>query len=159
MSTTSLLHPLLFLLALALSPAGAAQVYSWKDASGKVHYGDRPPAEKQPQARRVPGAPAETEDVAAARKAAAERQFAERDKQARAAERAHQPAEDPAQAKARAENCTRARSNLAGLESGLIRFGVDARGERIALDGAAREAELARARKSVAEWCAPPTAR
>ncbi|MBS3935341.1 MAG: hypothetical protein KGZ43_04135, partial [Sulfuritalea sp.] len=101
----------------------------------------------------------ETEDVAAARKAAAERQFAERDRQARVQQEAKQPAEDRAAAQNRAQNCTRARSNLAGLESGLIRFGINEQGERFALEGAARAEELARARKSVDAWCGPPAAR
>ena len=35
----------LLLLALAASFAAHAQVYKWTDPSGKVHYGDRPPAE------------------------------------------------------------------------------------------------------------------
>ena len=28
----------------ALTPAGHAQVYTWKDETGRVHYGDQPPA-------------------------------------------------------------------------------------------------------------------
>ncbi len=147
---------LLSLIALALVPlSGQTQMYSWKDANGKIHYGDRPPTEKQTQARKVQGAPSETGDVAAARKASAERQFEEREKQ----ESAKKPAEDPAQAKVREENCQRAKSNLAALESGQIRFSTNAKGERIALDGAVRETELARARKSVDDWCKPPAAK
>ncbi|MFN4148831.1 MAG: DUF4124 domain-containing protein [Rhodocyclaceae bacterium] len=143
---------LFFLLPLA----SAAQVYSWKDASGKVHYGDRPPAERQTQVRQLPGAPAVTPDVEAARKAAAERKFVEREKQVK--EEGSQIAEDRAQAKIRAENCQRAKNTLAALESGEIRFALNEKGERIALDGATREAELSRARKSVADWCSPPAA-
>jgi len=143
------------LLVLWLLPTLAvAQMYSWKDAAGKLHYGDRPPAERQ--ARTVRGAPPATEDVDKARQAAAERQFGEREKQARTEETSQQQPEDPAQKKLRAENCQRARNTLAALESGQVRFSSDAQGERVALDGAAREAELARARKSVAEWCKPP---
>ncbi|MFN6961102.1 MAG: DUF4124 domain-containing protein [Rhodocyclaceae bacterium] len=141
---------LLFLLPLV----SAAQVYSWKDASGRIHYGDRPPAERQAQVRQLPGAPSATPDVEAARKTAAERQFSQREKQAEG--EARQAPEDPAQAKLRAENCQRAKSTLAALESGEIRFGLNEKGERIALDGAARQAELSRARKSVADWCSPP---
>lgn len=155
----SLILSLSSLIFLALPLASQAQMYSWKDANGKIHYGDRPPAEKQSQARKVQGAPSETGDVAAARKTSAERQFDEREKQAKAEESGKKPPEDPAQAKVREENCQRARSNLAALESGQIRFSTNAKGERIALDGAVREAELARARKSVDDWCKPPTAK
>lgn len=145
---------LLSLIALALVPlSGQTQMYSWKDANGKIHYGDRPPTEKQTQARKVQGAPSETGDVAAARKSATERQFDEREKQAKAEEGAKKPAEDPAQVKIREENCQRAKANLASLESGQVRFSINDKGERIALDGAVREAEMARARKSVDDWC------
>lgn len=150
------LLPVSPILLLLLPIDATAQVYSWKDASGKIHYGDRPPAERQAQVRRVPGAPAATADVEAARKSVAERQFAEREKQATGESK--QAAEDPAQQRIREENCRRARATLAALESGEIRFSLDEKGERIALDGAAREAELSRARRSVADWCSPPPA-
>ncbi len=136
-------------LLLALPCAASAQVYSWKDASGKVHYGDQPPAERSAQSRKLPGAPAMTDDVEAARKASAERQFSERDKQAKAGQETGKPSETPAQAKDREANCRQSRANLAALESGQIRFSHNAKGERIALDGAVREVELAKARKSV----------
>ena len=155
----SLILSLSSLILLAFPMTSPAQMYSWKDASGKVHYGDRPPAEKQTQARKVQGAPSETGDVAAARKASAERQFDEREKQGKAQESAKKPAEDPAQAKIREDNCKRAKANLAALESGQARFSINDKGERVALDGAVREAELARARKSVDDWCKAPPAK
>jgi hypothetical protein len=147
----------LFVLGLPLASQG--QLYSWKDASGKVHYGDRPPAEKQTQARKVPGAPPATSDVEVARRASAERQFEEREKQAKEQEGAKKPAEDPAQVKQREENCQRAKATLASLESGQVRFSINDKGERVALDGTVREAELSRARKSVDSWCSPPAAK
>lgn len=151
------LVPLISLLAFALLPGtGQGQVYSWKDASGKVHYGDRPPAERQPGSRKLPGAPVETADVEAARKASAERQFSEREKQGKAEESAGKPPETPAQARERAANCRQAKAGLAALESGQMRFSLNDKGERVALDGGAREAEIAKARKSVDSWCKPP---
>lgn len=143
-------------LTMLLPLAATAEVYSWKDASGKIHYGDRPPAERQAQARRLPAAPSATADAAAARKEMAERKFAEREQQA-AGEPKPAP-EDAAQAKIRTENCQRAQATLAGLESGQVRFMLNEKGERVALDGAIREAELARARKAVEDWCQPPAA-
>lgn len=152
----SLLSPLL----IALVPAAvAAQVYSWKDASGKIHYGDRPPAERNVESRKLPAAPSATGDAEAARKASAERQFDEREKQGKAQESAKKPPEDPAQAKQREENCRRAKANLAALESGQARFTTDDKGERVALDGAVRDAEITRARKNVDDWCKPPAAK
>jgi hypothetical protein len=149
--------PLISLIAFTLLPtAGQAQVYSWKDASGNIHYGDRPPAERNTQPRKLPNAPAATDDIEAARKASAERQFGEREKQGKAEESAKKAPEDAAQAKQRAENCQRAKASLAALESGQARFTLDDKGERVALDGTVREAELARARKTADSWCKPP---
>lgn len=155
MTARSTLIATIALFSLVFIPSlSQGQVYSWKDASGKIHYGDRPPAERQPDARKLAPAPA-SDDIAAARKAAAERQFNEREKQAKAGDSTRKP-EDPAQAKQREANCRQARSNLAALESGQIRFSTNEKGERIALDGSVREAELAKARKSVDDWCKPP---
>jgi hypothetical protein len=138
--------PLIISLTLALAPlAGEAQVYSWKDADGRTHYGDRPPAEAQAGKRRLTTAPAADPDNALKPPAAQPAQPA-----------AKKPAETPEQMREREENCNRSRLHLADLESGQMRFVRNADGERVAIDGGAREAELARARKSVAEWCQPP---
>ena len=157
MTTRSTIIATIALFSLVFIPGlSQGQVYSWKDATGKIHYGDRPPAERQPDARKLAPAPA-SDDIAAARKAAAERQFNEREKQAKTEDSARKP-EDPAQAKQREAKCRQAKSNLAALESGQYRFTHNDKGERVALDGAVREAELARARKSVDDWCKPPAA-
>jgi hypothetical protein len=148
------------LMALTLLPlSGQAQVYSWKDANGKVHYGDRPPVEQQAQSRKVQGAPVATDDVEAARKATVERQFKEREQQGKAEEGTKKPPEDPAAAKQRQENCRTAKNNLASIESGVTRFRINEKGEREALEGSTRQAELAQARKAVKEWCSPPAAK
>lgn len=147
--------PPAILLILSLIPvAGLSQVYSWKDANGKVHYGDRPPAAKQGDARKLAAPP--QVDVEAERKALNERQLAEREKQQKAQDEGKKTQETQAEARKREEGCRQAKTNLAAIESGQVRFTIDAKGERIGLDGAARDAEIARARKAMSEWCAPP---
>jgi membrane protein involved in colicin uptake len=144
-----------YLLIAAFLPAlSCAQVYSWKDANGKVHYGDRPPAAQQTEARKLAAPP--PVDAEAERKALNERLMADREKQQKAQEEGKKKQESQTEAKKRAEGCQRARSSLAAIESGQIRYALNAKGERTALDGAARETEIARARRAVSEWCAPP---
>jgi Domain of unknown function (DUF4124) len=151
--------PLISVIALTLLPSfGYGQAYSWKDASGKIHYGDRPPAEKKAEVRKLAPAPMTTDDVEAARKAGADRKMDEREKQSKAQEDAKK-SEDPAQAKQREDNCRQARANLTAIESGEVRFSINDKGERVGLDGSVREAELAKARKSVDDWCKAPVAK
>lgn len=152
---TARLAALLALFVCATLPtAASAQVYSWKDASGKVHYGSQPPA-GQAEARKLAAPPPPTADQAAAQKAAAERQMSEREKQQKAQEDAKKGQEDQAMARERAENCRQAKAALASLESGQSRYTLNDKGERVALDGAVRDAEIARARKNADSWCKP----
>jgi hypothetical protein len=152
----STIHPYV-LLFLSLFPlTGFTQVYTWKDASGKVHYGDRPPVEQKSDSRKLTSPPPETAGADAARKAEVERQLSEREKQQKTTNDAKNIQLSPAETKQRADNCQQAKSSLAAIESGQVRFSSDEKGGRIALEGAAREAELGRARKAVESWCAPP---
>jgi hypothetical protein len=142
-----------FVLIALLPVSGLAQVYSWKDANGKIHYGDRPPAERQADSRKLAAPP--PVDVEGIRSANAEKQLVEREKQQKAKESASKAEEDQTATRQREENCRQAKSSLAALESGQIRFTMNAKGERTALDGATREAELGKARSSVDSWCKP----
>ena len=130
-----------------------AGVYTWKDANGKIHYGDNPPAEKQSTSRQI-SAPPPVDD--SAQKALAEQKMLEREKQLKTEEKGKATKEDPAQAKLRASYCQEAKGNLAAIESGEVRYGIDSKGERFALDGQSRESELNKARKAVTDWCSPP---
>ena len=129
----------------------AAQLYSWKDADGKVHYSDEPPAEKTPARKVAP--PAAGDGDPAARHSLAEQEMASRKKQKEAQEAADKAAKDKTTADERRVQCDRAQGNLRSIESGEARFTVDSKGERVGLDGAVREAELAKARKAAESWC------
>ncbi|MDO8933694.1 MAG: DUF4124 domain-containing protein [Rhodocyclaceae bacterium] len=144
-----------FLLPLALvlhSLTVAAQLYSWKDADGKIHYSDEPPPAKT-QARKVAPPPAPSADPAATRKNLAEMEMASRKKQKEAKDSAAKAEKEKADTEERRINCDKAKGNLQSIESGLTRFTTNAKGERVALEGAVRDAELASARKAADEWC------
>ena len=139
---------------LVLPLAAIAQVYTWRDANGKIHYSDQPPADRGAQSRRLAPS-ADSDDVAAAPKAASDRR-AESDKQAADAKAKQAEADrnriEDAQ---RQEACERSRTNLYGIQSGQIRFRMTPSGEREALDGSVRDAELAEAQRAVDINCAP----
>ncbi|MBU1235359.1 MAG: DUF4124 domain-containing protein [Gammaproteobacteria bacterium] len=144
---------------LVLPLVANAQVYRWKDASGKVHYSDQPPAERSIGSQRLAPPTSYSDDVEKATTATADKRE-EAGKQAKeTAEKNAKVEQERAEEAVRQENCQRARQNLAGMESGQIRFRMSASGEREALDGDVREAELASARRAVETNCSPrPTA-
>jgi molecular chaperone GrpE (heat shock protein) len=132
--------------------AAIAQMFKWTDEQGKVHYSDKPPAGKT-EVKKVAPAALPATDPATARQALAEREMEARKKQKETKEAADKAEKAKAESEERKENCSRAKADLESIESGLNRFTVDAKGERVALEGAVREQELARARKSVDSWC------
>jgi len=146
----SLIATLLFVPAVAM-----AQVYTWKDATGKIHYSDQPPAERNVGSRTLRPSLSESDDVAAAEKGATEKKAAAAKKAKESGENAAQAEQERANDAIRQENCNRARQNLAGIEAGQIRFRITASGEREALDGDVRDSELATARHAVEVNCAP----
>lgn len=145
-----------FALSLAISLvalSATAQVYSWKDADGKIHYSDQPPAGKSKDSRKLGPAVQAPEGAAEARQAQAEKAIEERKDSQKAKEAAAKAEKDKAAAAEKKQQCERAKTALSGLESGATRFTTGPNGERVALDGAARAAEVANARKAADSWC------
>lgn len=141
------------LLLLLLSSAVAfGQIYSWRDAEGKMHYSDTPPTGAEAKTIKVP-ATGNDDGGAAARKSLAEKEMDFKKRQTAAAEAAAKADKDKQTDEQRQTNCTQARNALQGLESGQIRFKADSSGGRVGLDGALRDEEIARARAAVQSWC------
>jgi hypothetical protein len=167
------------LFALAVAPATAQ--WKWRDASGQITVSDLPPPKgipdkdvlerpAPPSVRRPapptpttpPGVAAAAAPASAASAAAAgagpgrTALEAEVDARRRAAERdaaARTKAEEKRLAEQRAENCARARSQIAALESGQRIARFNDKGEREVLDDDARAQELRRAREVAAADC------
>jgi len=147
------ISPLLVFLLLPLSVA--AQVYTWKDASGKVHYSDQPPGDKgQPTRTIAPGSPT-VEDSAQVRKQMADKRLDADQKTKDAKDVAAKAEKRRLEDEQRARDCERAKIDLQGIESGQIRFRMGANGEREALEDTSREAELANVRRVVEVNCSP----
>ncbi|MBK6612838.1 DUF4124 domain-containing protein [Ottowia sp.] len=143
---------------LAASTAVTAQ-YQWIDPDGRRVFSDRPPPAEVP-ARNVLSQPRGASTVAA-RAAPAPAQYPagvdkaleEKKKQADAAEAARKKAEETKLATARADNCKRAQSAKAGLDSGVRIARTNSQGEREILDDAQRAAERQRVQQIIASNC------
>lgn len=137
-----------------LPSAAGAEVFTWKDASGKTVYSDKPPLEKVPSARelRARGSAGGETVTAPARKADdATTSGSPPEGGAAPAKSAEQL---KAEADARSKLCNNASKRLIQLESdnGIL-VTKNQKGESVPLVGDARKAETEAARKDVDQWC------
>jgi hypothetical protein len=159
-----------------LLPLSASAQWQWIDKSGKKVFSDQAPpsdipeknilrrAGSPPPRNGLTQAPAEAEasDAAApkAREATAapkppavDKELEEKTKKAQAEEKAKQAAEAEKNAKAKADNCDRARQGKATFDSGIRVAKVNAKGEREIMDDAARAAEQKRLQSIIESDC------
>ncbi len=150
----------LFLVLLCLFAASAfAQQYKWRDADGKVRYGDVPPAGVKAERLKGPAtgyAPAPAPAAAASKDASGkpltpEQAFRKRQEEA-AKDRDTQAKADQA-AQQKRENCERAQAALRTLESGQRVSRTTAQGERYFLAEAGIAQETEKARQAVQQSC------
>jgi hypothetical protein len=142
-----------FAAALALSFATVAQQFKWVDKDGRVQYGDSPPPGVKATPLRPPtgpAAPATTAGKAAPTTVEKDADFRKRQLEAgKARDKEASVAQEAAQKK---QNCAMAQDAVRTLEQGRVRR-LDAKGEFVYLDDNQLVQEMARAKKSVAEWC------
>jgi hypothetical protein len=156
----------LVLAVLLLPLAATAQIYQWKDASGKVQYSDqRPPATAKqertftPRLAPAPAAtPAADADAPPAAASLEEQEIAFKQRQVEQEEaRAKQEQEDTA-ASERKRNCELARGNLQNLQVGGRQVRFDPKtGERAYLSDVEATQTMKDAQRAVEEWCSPQT--
>ena len=160
---------------LCISASSMAQ-WQWVDRTGRKVFSDQPPPADIPEKsilKRPGGSARSLTVVDSEEKASAPEQpaSAARAPQANASEPALSPAEKKKQqeeaareaakrkaeeekiAKAKKENCERAKSSLETLKTGIRIRTVNSKGEHTILDDKARAAEEVRLRKAVAESC------
>ncbi|OGB05325.1 MAG: hypothetical protein A3E25_14330 [Burkholderiales bacterium RIFCSPHIGHO2_12_FULL_69_20] len=152
---------------LALWGGAASAQYKWKDSRGQLHASDQPPPREIPdkdvlQRPVVRSLAAQVQPSAAGASAPApaainrppvDAELRQRRARAEQEAKARAKADDDRLALQRAENCQRARQQLATLDSGTRLVRVNEKGERIALDDAARASEMAQARNVIASEC------
>jgi hypothetical protein len=148
--------------ALVALPAAAQQLYKYVGPDGKVQYSDRPPpggqkAEKITTSRisSSGGAAAASGDAAksSAPKTAAEQEQAFRQRKTEADEKARKGEKVAQEQQQQAEACANARRDLAGVQSGARVARLNEAGERIFLDDAGVQGEIARLQRDVAANC------
>lgn len=160
--------------ALSFTAPAEAQ-WRWRDASGRVTASDRPPPKEIPEkdilsrpanpAQRRPLATAEPASAAASGVAAApgaaaasapgglQAEVEARRKRTEQEQAARAKADEERLAAQRGENCRRARSHVAALESGQRLARTNERGEREVLDDRGRAEELRAARAVISSDC------
>ena len=149
--------PFLFaLISIFFAGAASAEVWSWRDKDGRIHYGDRAPPERKQDSRVLQGL-AETPDVKKTIQEQKEKKLeAAINQGAAGAPAPESPQEKLKREQQRRKECVKARATLGKLESGQARFMTREDGGRVALDGEVRAQSLARARKLADQWCSPP---
>src|SRR6218665_3689696 len=163
------LHKILLLAVACTWAMGASAQWQWIDKEGRKVFSDRSPPQdipekdilKRPGSRSAPAAKQAVQSVAAAPATAAskpavsgkDKELEEKKAQADAAEAAKKKAAEEKVAKDKAENCTRARAAKAAFDAGKPITQANADGERIFLDGPARDAEARRINEIVASDC------
>ena len=169
-------RPLLALLAaiaVMLLALPAEAQWKWKDKSGHVQYSDLPPPVGTPE-QDILGKPGSQKSrvsviqavaagsgVPAAASAAStalsprtvEPELEAKRKKADADVAAKAKAEDAKITAARADNCTRAKAQMATLDSGIRLARANAKGEREFLDDKQRADETKRVRDTIAADC------
>lgn len=160
-------------------PLGAVAQWQWIDKDGMKVFSDQAPPPEIPEKNilKRSGAPAPRLSVAPTAPAPApqaapagtpglqieanqvkppsgvDKALEEKTRQAEAAEKAKKAAEAQTIAKAKAENCTRARQGKATFDSGIRVARLNAQGEREIMDDKARAAEQQRLTSVIASDC------
>ncbi|HXE22536.1 MAG TPA: DUF4124 domain-containing protein [Rhodoferax sp.] len=159
----SLSKAFLFGVACLLSASAMAQ-WQWVDKDGHKVFSDRaPPADipqknilMQPAAGALPASPpavAANAPALAPKVNGKDKELDEKKKQADEAAAAKKKAEEEKVARAKADNCTRARQEKTTLDSGVRIATTNAAGEREVMDDAARAAETQRVQAIIESNC------
>ena len=137
-------------LVLAAGAAGAATMYKWVDANGRVIYSDQPPPGNV-KSEIVKPPPPPVNPTAAQEFADKEQELKQKDKkkaeETKAAEKTRTDAER------KREACTSATSQIKALQAKDPLFRYNEKGEKVYYDDEARRIEIQRQQQNVREYC------
>jgi len=150
-------------LAIALAASFAAfsahgETYQWKDANGHTVISDMPPPATAKAKKMVDGDPAAApaaadKPAASGEKTTAEKNLEFKKRQQDAKEKADKEAKEQQAANARRDNCERARSGLAAMDSGQPLSTFDDKGQRRVMGNSDRQQEAERLRRIMEDNC------
>lgn len=137
--------------AILAATAVHAQVFEWKDETGKTHYSDMPPPGNARELRKIESAPPATANPAQKTTADRELEFRKRQKESQSS--SEKASKEQTASSEKKENCDNARRQLQLLESGERIALRDDKGERYFMEDAQREQETVKARQAVQSFC------
>lgn len=138
--------------AFALPLAASAQ-WQWVDNQGKKVFSDQAPPADVPE-KNILRRPGKAAAAAPAPKATGvDKELEEKTRKAEEAEKAKRAAEEQKLAKAKADNCNRARQGKATMDSGMRVARLNDKGEREIMDDQARAAEQRRLQDVISADC------
>jgi len=160
------LLPILALACATLLTTNASGQWQWLDKDGRKVFSDRAPPPEVPEKNilRKPGSKSSINEASSTPASAAmpqpspqlsgvDKTLAEKKKQADAAEASKRQQEEERLARARADNCSRARQAKAALDAGQRATRLNDKGEREFLDEAGVAAESQRLQGVIDENC------
>jgi hypothetical protein len=132
--------------------SGAAALYKWTDANGRIVYSDQPPPSNvKSEILKGPPPPANPNAV----KDMATKELEYRQRQLDKAEAGAKADKDRTLAKERTDNCNQVKGQMQQLaEQNVVLYRMNEKGERVAMDDAARRAEREKLGKWMRENCA-----
>lgn len=141
---------ILLILCLGLPCAASADVFTWKDASGQVHYSDQPTSD---QAKRIRSPSSQSGQAVAAQRDLADKDLAFRKRQDDAAKAREKAGKDAEAARIKQENCERARSNLTAMNENRRMYTTGPGGQRNYMSDQQQADIRAMSEKAAAENC------
>ncbi|MDR1163223.1 MAG: DUF4124 domain-containing protein [Candidatus Accumulibacter sp.] len=140
--------------ALLVSALAQAQIYQWKDSSGKTIISDKPPTDAQ-QARKIEGgaSSANSSSSASENKSLAEQELEFRKRRKEAQENAEKQQKNEQQAQQQKKYCTGLTNRMRTFQSGERIAMRDDKGERYFLDDNQRAQEIQEMQQEMDKNC------
>lgn len=141
----------LALAAFSVAILANAQIYQWKDESGKTVISDKPPVGTASPAKKLDSASPSSSP--SNQKSLADRELDLRKRQKETQDSSEKAAKEQAASAERTKNCDAARHHLQTLESGERIALRDDKGERYFMEDAQREQEITSTRQLIQTNC------